>query len=47
MLSCAPIFRSTSEADIAKAVAYGKRIKVYPLSRASHPPGTQFIDAST
>jgi hypothetical protein len=38
-------FQSTSEADIAKAVAYGKRIKVYPLSQASHPPDTQFIDA--
>lgn len=38
-------FQSTSEGDIAKAVAYGRRIKVYPLSRAAHPPDTQFIDA--
>lgn len=38
-------FQSTSEADIVKAVAYGKRIKVYPLSQAAHPPDTQFIDA--
>jgi hypothetical protein len=38
-------FKTTSEADIAKAVAYGKRIKVYPLSQAAHPPETQFIDA--
>lgn len=37
--------KSTSEADIAKAVAYGKRIKVYLLSQAAHPPDTQFIDA--
>jgi hypothetical protein len=36
---------STSEADIAKAAAYGKRIKVYPLSQAAHSPATQFIDA--
>jgi hypothetical protein len=37
--------KSTSEADIAKAVVYGKRIRVYPLSQAAHPPDTQFIDA--
>jgi hypothetical protein len=37
--------KSSSEEDIAKAVAYAKRIKVYPLSQASHPPDTQFIDA--
>ena len=29
-------------ADIAKAVAYGKRIKFYPLSQASNTP--QFVD---
>jgi hypothetical protein len=43
------IFRSNlasgSEADVAKAVAYGKRIKVYPLSAAASPPETRFIDA--
>ncbi len=37
--------KSSSDADIASAVAYGKRIKVYPLSQAAHPPDTQFIDA--
>ena len=37
--------KSSSDADIANAVAYGKRIKVYPLSQAAHPPDTQFIDA--
>jgi hypothetical protein len=26
-------------------VAYGKRIKVCPLSKAAHPPETQFVDA--
>jgi hypothetical protein len=30
--------KSSSDADIATAVAYGKRIKVYPLSQAAHPP---------
>ena len=39
------ILKSNSETDIAKAVAYGKQIKLYPLSQAAHPPETQFIDA--
>lgn len=34
-----------SDADIAKAVAYGKRIKFYPLSQADSPPETVFVDA--
>jgi hypothetical protein len=37
--------QSGSEADVAKAVAYGKRIKVYPLAQAVNPPATTFIDA--
>lgn len=37
--------KSSNDADIATAVAYGKRIRVYPLSQAAHPPDTQFIDA--
>jgi hypothetical protein len=36
--------RSGREADIAKAVAYGKRIKIYPLSPAATPPVTAFVD---
>jgi hypothetical protein len=36
---------SGSAADVAKAVAYGKRIKVYPLSQAASPPATKFVDA--
>jgi hypothetical protein len=39
------ILKSSSEADVTKAVAYGKQIKLYPLSQAAHPPSTQFIDA--
>jgi len=39
------IVKSGSDADIADAVDYGKRIKFYPLSQAAHPPETQFIDA--
>jgi len=27
------------------AVAYAKRLKVYPLSKADNPPATKFIDA--
>jgi hypothetical protein len=36
---------SGSDADIAKAVDYGKRIKLYPLSQAGRPPPTTFVDA--
>src|SRR6185369_4289908 len=36
--------RSGSEADVAKAVAYGKRVKLYPLSQAAKPPATTFVD---
>jgi hypothetical protein len=39
------ILRSGSDADIAKAVAYGKRVKLYPLSQAANPPPTVFVDA--
>jgi len=37
--------KSGSEADVAKAVAYGKRIKLYPLAQAAAPPATIFVDA--
>ncbi len=37
---------SHSEGDIAKAVSYGKRLKVYLLSQAARPPATHFADAS-
>jgi len=37
--------KSHSEADVAASVAYGKRVKVYPLSQADNPPDTVFIDA--
>jgi hypothetical protein len=36
--------KSGSEADVARAVAYGKRIKLYPLSQAANPPATTFVD---
>jgi len=36
---------SHSDADIAKSAAYGKRLKVYPLSQAANPPATVFTDA--
>jgi hypothetical protein len=38
--------RSGSEGDIVTAVAYGKRIKIYPLARAASPPPTTFVDAA-
>jgi hypothetical protein len=36
--------RSGSEPDVAKAVDYGKRVALYPLSRAFRPPATTFVD---
>jgi hypothetical protein len=39
------ILKSGSDADIAKAVAYGKRIKLYPLAQSATPPATTFTDA--
>jgi hypothetical protein len=38
------IVRSGGSADIAKAVDYGKQIKLYPLSEAASPPQTTFVD---
>ena len=39
-------YRSAADADIADAVAYGKHVRVYPLSAASDPPQTTYIDAN-
>ncbi|WP_407529989.1 DUF1254 domain-containing protein [Methylobacterium oryzisoli] len=36
---------SHGDADIARAVAYGKRVKVYPLAQAAQAPETRFTDA--
>jgi hypothetical protein len=40
------ILQTGGDAGLAKAVEYAKRIKLYPLSQASNPPTTKFIDAS-
>ena len=37
--------KSHGPADVAKSVAYGKRVKVYPLSAAANPQETIFTDA--
>ena len=46
------LFRSNldshSDSDVAKSVAYGKRLKIHPLSQAANqggPPPTKFTDA--
>lgn len=36
--------KSRSDADVASSIAYGKRVKVYPLSQAANPPPTVFTD---
>jgi hypothetical protein len=38
------VLKSGSEADVAKAVAYSKRMQLYPLSQAD--PATAYIDAA-
>ena len=36
--------KSHADADVAKSIAYGKQIKIYPLSQAANPPPTVFSD---
>ena len=36
--------RSGSEPDVTRAVEYGKRVALYPLSQVSRPPATTFVD---
>ena len=38
--------KSGSDADIAQAVRYAKRIRLYPLSQAATSPETVFLDAA-
>lgn len=33
-----------SPKDLQRAVDYGKKVKIYPLSQASNPPETKFLD---
>jgi hypothetical protein len=40
------ILQTGGDAGVAKAVAYAKRVKLYPLSHAANPTATTFIDAS-
>ncbi len=39
------ILDSGSQAGVARAVAYARRVKLYPLSQAADPPPTVFTDA--
>src|SRR5262249_44366807 len=34
--------KSHSDADVQASIAYGKRMKVYPLAQAGNPPATVF-----
>jgi hypothetical protein len=38
--------KSHGDADVAKSVAYGKRVKLYHLSQTDNPPETVFVDAA-
>ena len=35
---------SHGDADVQASIAYGKRMKVYPLAQAANPPATVFVD---
>jgi len=37
--------KSHSGADVATSIAYGKRVRMYPLSASANPPATIFTDA--
>jgi hypothetical protein len=37
-------FKSHSDADVHASIAYGKRMKVYPLAQGGNPPTTVFTD---
>jgi hypothetical protein len=39
------ILNSRSDTDLAKAIAYGGRIKLYPLTQVANPQPTTFVDA--
>jgi hypothetical protein len=41
------VLKSGSDADVANAITYSKRIKLYPLSKAADQPPTKFVDASS
>src|SRR5262245_29123041 len=36
--------KSHSDADVAKSIAYGKKMKIYSLAQAANPPATTFTD---
>jgi len=40
------ILASGSEADFAKALDYGRRIRLYPLAESASPPVTTYLDAA-
>jgi hypothetical protein len=39
------LLKSGGKTDVNAAVAYGKRIRMYPLTQAANPPETVFLDA--
>ena len=36
--------KSHGDADVQASIAYGKRMKIYPLAQAANPPATVFVD---
>jgi hypothetical protein len=40
------VLRSGSDEDVAEAIAYSTRLRLYPLSEAANPPKTTYVDAA-
>jgi hypothetical protein len=40
------VLKTGSDEDVAQAITYTKRLKLYPLSQAANPPETVYVDAA-
>jgi hypothetical protein len=40
------VLASGNDADVAKAIGYSRRLRLYPLSAAANPPETVYVDAA-
>jgi hypothetical protein len=40
------VLKGGSKEDVARAVTYARRMKLYPLAKAANPPATIFVDAA-
>ncbi len=40
------VLKSGSDADVAQAITYSTRVRLYPLAQADDPPETKYLDAT-